>query len=214
MIAESPTPIATSANGQHKWTYDEIAALPDNKLRELHDGVPILMPSPTARHQKIYRCLIKFIEAWIDGGGRGLIYLQPMDLKIDDYNTVVPDLTYYATNDEAAVESENGKYLRAVPDLVVEIVSPSSQNTDRYQKFDIYAAMGVKYYWTIDPAYWIFQAFRLVDGEYRFEASLSDEGEFAPEALPGLKLPMAQLFGPRTPVQPGDIEQVSREGEN
>lgn len=213
MIAESPTQIATSPNGQQKWTYDEIAALPDDKLRELHDGHLLIMPSPTARHQKIYRRLLKFIEAWLDGGGRGLIYLQLMDLKIDDYNVVVPDLTYYATDDESAVESENGKYLRAVPDLVVEIVSPSSQRTDRYQKLDIYAAMGVKYYWTIDPAFWIFQAFRLVDGEYRFEASLSDEGEFAPAVFPGLKLPMPELFGPRHPSQPGDIEQISREGE-
>ena len=197
MIAESPTQNSAIANGQRKWTYDEIAALPDDKLRELHDGVPILMPSPTARHQKIYRRLVKFIEAWLDSGGQGLIYLQPIDLKIDNYRTLIPDLTYYATNDESAVESENGKYLRAIPDLVVEIVSPSSQNTDRFYKFEVYAEIGVPYYWTIDPEFWIFQAFRLVEGEYRFEASLSDEGEFAPAIFPGLKIPMAQLFGPR-----------------
>ena len=196
MIAETSQQIA-SANGQKKWTYDEIAALPDDKLRELHDGIPIIMPSPTLRHQKLLRRLTKFIEAWIDGGRQGLLYYQPADLKIDSYRTLIPDLTYYATSDEAAVESENGKYLTAVPDLVVEIISPSSQNTDRFYKFDVYAEIGVKYYWTIDPEYWIFQAFRLVEGEYRFEASLSDEGEFAPEIFAGLKIPMAQLFGPR-----------------
>lgn len=200
MIAESPTQTAPSTNGQKKWTYDEIAALPDDKLRELHDGVPIIMPSPTLRHQKLYLRLLKFIAAWIDGGGNGLLYPQPVDLKIDTYRTLIPDLTYYATNDESAVESENGKYLRAVPDLIVEIVSPSSQNTDRHYKFDVYAEIGVKYYWTIDPEYWLFQAFRLVEGEYRFEASLSDEGEFAPQAFPGLKIPMAELFGPRPTV--------------
>ncbi len=205
MIAELPHPPAVAANGQRKWTYDEIAALPDDKLRELHDGIPILMPSPTLRHQKLYRRLLKFLEAWIDGGGHGLLYPQPVDLKIDNYRTLIPDLIYYATNDEAVVESENGKYLRAVPDLVVEIVSPSSQNTDRFYKFDVYAEIGVKYYWTIDPEYWIFQAFHLVEGEYRFEASLSDEGEFAPELFAGLKLPMAQLFGPRpTAATPED----------
>ena len=197
MIAPSPTPHATTKNGAKKWTYDEIAALPDDKLRELHDGVPILMPSPTPRHQDLYRALVKFIENWIDAGGHGLLYYQPVDLKIDAYRTLIPDLLYYATNDRSAVVSENGKYLSAVPDLVVEIISPSSQNTDRTYKFEIYAEIGVKYYWTIDPEFWIFQAFRLVDGEYRFEASLSDEGEFAPEAFAGLKIPMAQLFGPR-----------------
>ena len=58
MIAETSQQIA-SANGQKKWTYDEIAALPDDKLRELHDGIPILMPSPTLRHQKLLRRLTK-----------------------------------------------------------------------------------------------------------------------------------------------------------
>ena len=197
MIAESPTPLVNSANGQKKWTYDEIAALPDDKLRELHDGVPLIMPSPSLRHHKILRRLTQFIENWIEGGGQGLLYYQPTDLKIDNYRTLIPDLTYYATTDEAAVESANGQYLSAVPDLVVEIVSPSSQNTDRFYKFEVYAEIGVKYYWTIDPEFWIFQAFRLVDGEYRFEASLSDQGEFAPAAFAGLKIPMAQLFGPR-----------------
>ncbi len=209
MIAESPTQSAlqlpTPANAQKKWTYEEIAALPDDKLRELHDGVPIIMPSPSLRHQKIYRRLLKFIEAWIDGGGKGLIYPQPVDLKIDNYRTLIPDLIYYLTNYEATVESENGNYLIAVPNLVVEIVSPSSQRTDRYYKFDVYAEIGVKYYWTIDPEFWIFQAFHLVEGEYRFEASLSDEGEFAPELFEGLKIPMAQLFGTR----PSESDEAS-----
>ena len=205
MIAESPTPIATQSAPPRKWTYDEIAALPDEQLRELHDGQPIIMPSPALRHQKLYRALIRFIERWIDAGGQGLLYYQPTDLKIDDYNTLIPDLIYYATNDESAVESANGKYLTGVPDLVVEIVSPSSQRTDRYTKFDTYAALGVKYYWTIDPEFWLFQAFKLVEGEYRFEASLSDEGDFSPAVFPGLVLPMPQLFGPR----PADTDKES-----
>ena len=207
MIAETSQQIARETNGQKKWTYDEIAALPDDKLRELHDGVPILMPSPTPRHQELYLRLLLFIQHWIDGGGSGLIYPQPVDLKIDNYRTLIPDLLYYATNDRSAVVSENGKYLRAVPDLVVEIISPSSQNTDRFYKFDVYAEIGVNYYWTIDPEFWIFQAFRLVDGKYQFEASLSDEGEFAPELFVGLKIPMAELFGPRpTAATPEDEE--------
>ena len=198
MIAETSTQIA-SANGQKKWTYDEIVALPDDKLRELHDGIPILMPSPTLRHQKFLRRLTKFMEAWIDAGGHGLLYYQPVDLRIDAYRTLIPDLSYYATGDEIAVESENGKYLVGIPDLIVEIISPSSQNTDRFYKFDVYAEIGVRYYWTIDPEYWIFQAFRLVEGEYRFEVSLSDEGEFSPELFAGLKIPMPELLGPRRP---------------
>ena len=196
MIAESPRPSAAPTNGQRKWTYEEIAALPDDHLRELHDGRSVIMPSPHLRHQKLYRRLIKWIEAWIDAGGQGLLYYQPADLRVDAHRTLIPDLSYYATGDAASVESTNGNYLIAAPDLIVEIVSPSSQNADRFYKFDVYAEIGVRYYWIIDPDAWIFQAFRLDAGEYRFEVSLSDAGEFRPAVFPGLVLPMAQLFGP------------------
>ena len=81
MIAETSDQIARETNGQKKWTYDEIAALPDDKLRELHNGVPLIMPSPTLRYQKLYRRLLKFIENWIDAGGHGLVYPQPVNLK-------------------------------------------------------------------------------------------------------------------------------------
>ena len=200
MIAESPAPntLRTDGqNGQKKWTYDEIAAIPDERLRELHDGRPILMPSPTTQHQELYRALVRFIERWLEAGGQGLLYYQPIDLKIDNYKVLIPDLIYYATEDAASVKSKNRKYLSAVPDLVVEIISPSSAKTDRVYKSETYAAIGVTYYWIIDPITRVFQAFRLVDGEYRFEANLPDEGEFKPVALPGLTLPMAELFGPR-----------------
>ena len=218
MLAESPTksalhlPAMAPVEPQKKWTYAEIAALPDDRLRELHDGRPVLMPSPNLRHQKLYLRLLFALQQWIENGGGGLLYPQPVDLKIDNYRALIPDLSYYATANAASVESENGNYLRVAPDLVVEIVSPSSASTDRVYKLRVYAEIGVAYYWIIDPMTRVFQAFRLEAGEYRFEASLSDEGEFAPAVFPGLSLPMAQLFGPFDPTS--EVAQVAREGEN
>ncbi len=199
MIAESPTPTAVRTTGQKKWTYDEIAAIKDDRLRELHDGRTILMPAPSLRHQKLYLRLLLTIQRWMDAGGQGLLYPQPVDLKIDQFNALIPDLIYYLTNDESAVESKNGNYLKGVPDLIVEVISPSSVKIDRVYKSETYAKMGVPFYWIIDPAGRVFQAFRLVEGEYRFNANLADEGEFAPAGLPGLIVPMEELFGPREP---------------
>ena len=87
--------------------------------------------SPYPHHQKIYLRLLLAIQQWIDADGSGMIYPQPMDLKIDSYRTLVPDLSYYLTSDAAAVENQSGNYLNVAPDLVVEIVSPSSASTDR-----------------------------------------------------------------------------------
>ena len=194
-----PAPAPLAGASSPKWTYDQLRALPGEARHELHDGRLVTLPSPNSRHQKIYRALLKILERWIDAGGNGLLYLQPMDLKIDPYRTLVPDLSYYVTEDASAVESDNGNYLNVAPDLVVEIVSPSSQSTDRVYKFRVYAEIGARFYWIIDPEGRVFQAYRLREGApnvYEFEANLTDGDAFAPELFPGLNLDMTPLFGP------------------
>lgn len=203
MIAASPAPTLSRAPElvapEKKWTYDQLRALPGEARHELHDGRLITMPSPNSRHQKVYRALLKLLEQWIDAGGAGMLYLQPMDLKIDTYRTLIPDLSYYVTDDAASVENESGNYLSVAPDLVVEIVSPSSASSDRVYKFRVYAEIGVRFYWIIDPEGRVFQAYRLREGAYEFEANLTDGDAFAPELCPGLNIPMTPLFGPPDP---------------
>lgn len=185
---------------EKKWTYEQMRALPDDEARhELHDGRLVTLTSPNCRHQKLYLRLLVALEKWIDTGGAGMLYLQPMDLKIDNYRTLIPDLSYYVTDDAAAVESANGNYLNVAPDLVVEIISPSSASTDRVYKFRVYAEIGARFYWIIDPEGRVFQAYRLREGAYEFEANLTDGDAFAPELFPGLNLPMTPLFGPPDP---------------
>jgi Uma2 family endonuclease len=164
------------------------------------------MPSPHLRHQKLYRALVRFLERWLENGGHGLLYYQPVDLRISGYRSLIPDLSYFQSNDPHAVEHESGNYLTAAPDLVVEIISPSTEKSDRVYKFRVYAEIGVRYYWIIDPLARVFQAFKLENGSYQFEANLADEGEFAPELFPNLVLPMPEIFGPPEPIDPETLE--------
>ncbi len=193
MVAEPmtmPAPIK-------KWTYDEVqAAFDDDVRRELYDGELWEMPSPSNQHQKIYRRLLKLIEAWIDEKGQGIVYLPPIDLRIDQNLTFIPDLTFYLQADEAAIEHPSGRGLSAPPDLLVEILSPATARQDRGRKYRAYAKFGVRFYWILDPEACTLNAFRLENGAYRDEAVSAENDSLTPALFPGLTINLNEIFGP------------------
>lgn len=188
MIVEAPPVVAEN------WTYDDIIQLEDDKRREIYFGFVYEMPSPSLSHQKVYLALLTSIIAWKAAGGHGLIYPQPVDLVVSDSLVFVPDLAYFATDDAASVERSDDRCLIAPPDLIVEIVSPSTESHDRVTKYRAYAEFGVCHYWIIDPEAQILHAFALREGHYAEEAVLKSDEEFRPNLFPGLVLSLDTLF--------------------
>lgn len=169
---------------------------PDNERREIWNGRKIVMPSPNVKHQKLYRRLLLQLEAWVAAGGGGLLYYQPVDLRMSEDKIVIPDITFYLNTNESEVEAPGGGSLVGVPDLVVEIISPSSVRIDRVQKYRAYAEFGVRHYWIIDSESRVLQAYRWEENRFVDEAVMSDEDQFSPQLFPGLTLNLNELFGP------------------
>lgn len=192
MIAEAPA-IEISPT-RKKWTAEEVAQIDDEIRRELHDGEIVEMPSPALNHQKLYLRLLYLLNHWLQSGGTGLLYAQPVDLRVSGFRTLIPDLCFYASTDTTLAEEPNGKYLVGAPDLVVEIISPSSEQIDRVYKRRVYAEMGVRYYWLLNPETKIFEAMKLENGRYELEAAMIDEGTFSPELFPALEIDLVALF--------------------
>jgi len=192
MVAESV------AQTKKQWTYTELVAL-DNEVRyELYDGELVEMASPIALHQVILFRLAFLIENWIRANGGGRLYMSPLDLYISETRCFVPDLTYYCQE-----RFQNEKHLRdggrcliTAPDLIIEVLSPSTERNDRVRKFNAYADFGVRHYWLIDPEGKTFLALMLTDEGYLAEASLSDEHIFEPTLFPGVVIDLAELFIP------------------
>lgn len=84
-------------------------------------------------------------------------------------------------------------FLRVVPDLVVETISPSSRTRDTIEKRTIYAGNGVSEYWIVDPERRSIEVLSLVDGEFERAARVSS-GAVAPRRLPGLDLRAEDVF--------------------
>ena len=79
------------------------------------------------------------------------------------------------------------------PDLLVEIVSPSSVRRDRYQKKDLYARFGVKEYWIGDAANQSLEILTLKDGQYDLHCSAAVKGKLTSVVLTGLEFDLADI---------------------
>ena len=131
------------------YTIDDIYALPDGQRAELIDGRIYMMAPPSACHQDIIFSISRKIADYIDAHrGDCKIYLAPyaVFLNADDRNYVEPDISVICHGDRLDEKGCHG-----APDLVIEIVSPSSRKMDYVRKPALYQETGVQEYWIVDP---------------------------------------------------------------
>ncbi len=129
-------------------TFAEYAALPESKqIVELIDG-EIVVNAPLDRHQK---SLWQIVASLLPILPKGEARFSPIGLKFDDGNSFEPDLFWVSENNTNCVLGSDGRYWHGAPDLVVEILSPSTEANDRGHKFQTYQKYGVREYWLVNP---------------------------------------------------------------
>ena len=137
----------TAVKPKPKLTYEDYASLPDDERCELIDGELIPMPSPKKIHQRLILDL-SWILRRLEEMGLGELFIAPFDVILSRFNVVQPDLIFVSSARAHIITEDN---IRGAPDLVVEILSPSTQRRDRIVKRNLYARHGVGEYWLIDP---------------------------------------------------------------
>ncbi len=178
-----------------EWTYEEFMALPEGgPVRyEIIDGELCMTPSPVTRHQKISKNLLFEIERFLRTNPLGEIFAAPVDVVFSQEppQVVVPDLVFVAAEHLSLITEKN---LQGVPDLLVEILSPTTATIDRRVKHALYERVGVPEYWIVDPERNSVQVFRLSGGRYAppLEFGLGDRLETP--LLPGLSIPLSNVF--------------------
>ena len=148
---------------------------PDGYRAELIDGILYDMTPPGTAHQRLLRDLLMQLGSFIrETGGPCEVFSAPFAVRVtpDDRNWFEPDLTVVC---DPSKISERG--CEAAPDLVVEIVSPSTQRRDYITKTARYEEGGVREYWIVDPAaghttVWRFDAESVAPRVYAFGDSV------------------------------------------
>jgi Uma2 family endonuclease len=180
---------------QGGWTYEAFLQLPDDGNRyEVLDGVLYVAPPPSPQHQGRLFNLIHRLRLDIDRRGLGRLFISPIALLMPGATPVQPDAFFVSTTNP--VEIDWRRDVTGIPDLVIEVASPSTAGYDRRQKQDAYARAAVPEYWIVEP--WALTVEILIldraTGTYR-SAGIFDDGNVLPTiALAGLQYTVQELL--------------------
>lgn len=133
-----------------RMTYADYERIPaDGKRHEIIEGEWYSTPTPPTAHQRVSGSLLCILDAHARKTGRGECFCAPLDVLLSDFDIVQPDLLFISPERSAILTEKN---IQGAPDLVVEIVSPSTAAIDRGRKLELYGRTGVREYWIVDPA--------------------------------------------------------------
>lgn len=148
-----------------KWDYASYATIPDDGRRhEIIDGEHFVNPAPSLYHQTISRRIQFQLYSVIELAELGVVFDAPVDLQLSDHDIVQPDLVVIS---KAKRHIMTPTKIKGVPDLVVEILSPSNRGHDTQRKRQLYQACQIPEYWIVDPEEHHVLQLRLVDGVYQ-----------------------------------------------
>lgn len=133
-----------------RWTYAEFARLPSegSTRHEIIAGELVVTPGPGRRHQRIATDLVMLLNAFVREHDLGEVFAGPFDVLFAEGDYMEPDLVF-VRRDRLSILSDRG--VEAAPDLIVEILAPSTAGRDRGIKLERYRHFGVPEYWVVDP---------------------------------------------------------------
>jgi len=173
-----------------RYTYADYCTWDDSERWELIEGVPYAMsPAPSPVHQRLSSRLHRQLANFLDGKPCEVFH-APLDVRLnadDEDDTVVqPDLVVVC--DRSKIDEKGCK---GAPDVVIEILSPSTARRDRMVKFQQYQQAGVREYWIVDPDTKTVQVCILKDGLY-FVTPYADTAPVT--VLPGCSINLQEVF--------------------
>ena len=136
------------------YTFADCLTWGENERIEIINGEAVMMSPPTRIHQEILMELSRQLANFLEGK-KCKVYPAPFAVRLfekdgdtpEDVDTMVePDISVVCDHDKLDKHGCKG-----APDLVVEVLSPSTRRHDRLIKLDLYQRAGVKEYWIVDP---------------------------------------------------------------
>jgi Uma2 family endonuclease len=171
-------------------TVEDYLALPDDVLAELIDGELYVTPAPTPNHQDVVGALHVHLRTHVEREELGRVYVAPVDVYLPTGDIVQPDLVFVRADRQHVIQDA----IRGVPDVAVEVISPSRPERDRIVKRALFARNGIQEFWLVDPAARSVEVFVLREGAYVGAGWFREKAVVVSPALPGLEIPLETVF--------------------
>src|SRR5215218_1885409 len=163
----------------------------DGRRYELYDGEVYVVPAPIPRHQVVQHTAAEALRAICRQHG-GFAVGSPIDIVFSDYDVLQPDVVYFGPTRAHLVDLDRA--IRDAPDLCVEILSPSTEATDRGRKMQMFARSGVPEYWIVDPVKETIEVHRLQAGSYVLAQRAAKDDEVQSPVVRNTALRVGRIF--------------------
>lgn len=188
---------ATPTIIERRWTAAEYRRLPEGPpYYELEEGELIEMPRPRRIHQAIIKKLLVALDHYLVNEPRGDVWSE-VEVQLSSARIYVPDLSFLLTENMSRFGHDDDIAIQGPPDLVVEIVSPSTASRDRSQKLRAYFDAGIPWYWLVESDTLLITEYRYTPDGYLVNQAIPMTEAFAPGLFPGLSIRMADWFDER-----------------
>jgi Uma2 family endonuclease len=176
-----------------KLTYEDYALLPEDRRYEVVDGELFVTPAPTPFHQVVSERIGYLLSDHLRRTGEGVMFYAPCDVVLSTHDVVQPDILVVLAVHRSVIGE---KYIGGAPDLVVEVLSPSTETRDQVVKAKRYAAFGVREMWLVDPAAKTIEVLVNAGDGFRRAELYGETDVIRSTILSGFELAGAPVFGP------------------
>ena len=158
---------------------------------EFINGKTIFQSPVKMRHWKVSMRLSALLHDYVTKNQLGEVGVEKVMISLtrNDYE---PDICFFTA--EKAKGFTEDQMLFPAPDFIVEITSPSTEKTDRGEKFVDYAAHGIPEYWIVDPEKQSLEQYTLTGHHYELLQKLTKKGSLSSEVINGFFVDLTQLF--------------------
>ncbi len=166
-----------------------------------------MTPAPSTTHQQVLWRITKSF-GHVKALEKCEVFIAPFDVRLfpDNQKTVVqPDICIVCDSSKLDEKGCNG-----APDLIIEILSPSTASKDLNEKYDVYEKAGVKEYWTVDVTDGIINVYLLVNSKYVPQRPYTCVHEIESSVIPGLTIDLKEIFPSHLeePVDPYEGQRI------
>lgn len=174
------------------WTVEDYMKLDDDQRYELLEGDLLMTPSPNIFHQRAVTKLGTLIDSYVDERDLGVCFDAPFDVVLGDDTVLQPDFT--SVRGDRVSELYDGHCISGAPDLVVEILSKSTEARDRHRKRSLYGEAGVPWLVFVEPEARVVEVLRLDDNAYVIDTTAANDDELTFDLFPDLEIDLSHVW--------------------
>ena len=197
--------VATALENSRKITVKELFEmdLEEGYFYELINGNIVKKQAPSPQHQLASGNIYAAMHAFVKTQQLGKCFSAPTAVFFDKHNNTQPDI-FFIRKERQFIITRDG--IEGQPDLIVEILSPSSYKNDKVTKKALHLKFGVMEYWIVDPIYQSVEVYILEQNQYILKALVSESGAVESTVLEGFMMDIKDIFENDTTV--GDVMTV------